>query len=64
VVDQVVNMPMTKEDLETIKTLIAGTVQALLAAQQSPGGWRCNKKLTEFVDERYYRKIGAFSGEN
>ena len=55
-------MPLTREDMETINALIAGTVQAVLTAQQASPDAPTRKK--DCIDEKFYRKLNVFSGEN
>jgi len=56
-------MPLTQEDMQTITALIGGTVQAVLAAQRDEG--RATRPTRgEAVEERFYRKINQFGGEN
>ena len=51
--------------MDTIQALIAGTVQAVLAAQQSTEDTSPKKKNTvNCIDERFYRKINVFLGDN
>lgn len=56
-------MPLTAQDMEAISTLIQGTVQAVLAAQRSETAAGPTAK-SERIDERYYRKIQQFTGDN
>jgi len=60
-------MPLTQEDLQAISTLITGTVQAVLAAQtqqQQQTAAAQTRAHVDRIDERYYRKISQFNGEN
>ena len=62
-------MPLSQDDLQAIGTLINGTVQAVLAAQaqqlqQQQAAAAPARAPVDRIDERYYRKIIQFSGEN
>ena len=54
-------MPFSPEDLEQLTQLISVTVNATLSAQR-PSPTTANK--AESVDERFFRKICVFKGEN
>ena len=55
-------MPFSPEDLDQLTQLISVTVNATLSAQRQGGTTTGNK--AESVDERFFRKISVFKGEN